>query len=227
MKQKIMTYLIVIFASLMISSNFLYSAPKPSINCPQGFVHLVKYVMVNINGTLCQYRVDLCVKCPAGTNQSQFIVELASFEPYPINCGFDPSQVKDEIINIVTNPDWITQNIGTDCFAGWGPCPENAVTVIGVTPLCWKKIKYEDDDHSVKIIYAACYEEGCTCQQDKIICWNGTSFDIIVSNYYRNPTGCISPCENIEEPDDNTIPDPTLENPFPESVCFGQESPCK
>lgn len=199
---------------------------QPPTQCPQGYVQFTKLIMVNINGQLCQYRVIICVLCPVGPTPVPFTVKLAKFEPYPINCGFNTSAAKDAIIAIITNPNWISQNIGTDCFAGWGPCPENEVNVTDVTPLCWKKIKYKDGIYT-RIIYAGCYEEECTCRQDRIICWDGSQYiTTYTSGYYRDPLNCTSPCESVSEPPDNSIPEPSEEVPFPESGCFNLSGPC-
>ncbi len=138
MKSKYLKIVLIIISIIFI--NIINLKPLYGNDCPTGYVEITKLVMVNINGSLCQYKVTMCVSCPAGTHPLPFTVRLYKFEPYPINCGFDSSEAKDVIISIITDPDWITQNIGTDCFAGWGPCPENAVTVTGVTPLCWKKL---------------------------------------------------------------------------------------
>jgi len=227
MKKLISISFIVIV--IILSSLFSSAIAAPNISCPQGFVRITKYIMVNINGALCQYRVDLCVQCPAGTNPVPFTVKLAAFTPDPINCGFDPSQAKDSIMKIVTDPNWIQANLSGDCFAGWGPCPQNVITVVGVTPLCCKKIKYKDDHNNTKVIYSACYDEGCSCQQDIAICWNPQTqeFDKIYGPFYREPMGCQLACENLPEIPDEQIPEPSEEEPFPESACFGLESPCK
>lgn len=221
---KSLIIIVMLFSTILISN-----ADAPNISCPPGFVRITKFIMVNINGALCRYRVDLCVQCPAGTHPVPFTVKLAAFTADPINCGFNSSQVKDSIMNIVTDPNWIQTNLSGDCFAGWGPCPENAVTVVGVAPLCWKKIKYKDEENdSTKVMYVGCYEEGCTCQQDITICWNPQTQDFIKTygQFYREPLGCQSSCEIVFEIPDEQIHEPTEEEPFPESACFGLESPC-
>jgi hypothetical protein len=223
MKKLLSTSIIVIV--IILSSLFTSAIAAPNISCPPGFVRITKFIMVNINGALCRYRVDLCVQCPAGTHPVPFTVKLSTFTADPINCGFDPSQAKDSIMKIVTDPNWIQANLSTDCFAGWGPCPENAVTVTEVFPICWEKIKYLDDENHIQVLYAGC-DEGCGCMRDKIICWNGKSFDSTYVSDYYSQEGCFDECENILEPDNSTIPDPTIEVPFPTSICFGLRGPC-
>lgn len=228
LRYKSLNIVLIIISIVFINLSSL--KPLYANHCPTGFVEITKFVMVNLNNTICQYRVTMCVSCPAGPYPLPCSVKLSKFEAYPINCGFDPLQVKDEIINIITNPDWITKNIGTDCFAGWGPCPENAVTVTEVFPICWQKVKYIDDEQNppvTRVYYVSCADASCECRRDKIICWNGEEFKTIyITDYYRSEIGCFDECENLLEPDDSTIPDPTEEMPFPTSVCFGLRGPC-
>jgi hypothetical protein len=230
MKTKIENFKIFAFAiiiatlSLNVYNNVLAQNPLPP-SCPPGYVYLEEYVNITIDDIICRYKVGLCVSCPAGTSPIPFTIMLETFTADSIDCGFDPSEVEAAILDIITDPLWIDANI--DCFAGWGPCRWNAVEIIGVTPLCWKKGKLLDDDNQIMIIYSGCYEEGCTCQRIKTICWEGNQFIITEGPFQRVPELCQSPCESFPEPADEEIPDPTDEEPFPESpFCFGIDSPC-
>lgn len=198
MKKKFFFLLIGIF--LLMNGEILKS--QPSVQCQFGEVQITKYVMVNVGGNLCQYKIILCVLCPAGTGQPQFNIRLAAYVPSPINCGFDDSAAKDAISAIIFDPDWISQNIATDCFAGWGPCPENTRTIVCETPKCWTKVGYYDDETIWRVIRIACYQpDVCSCKITKIICWNPQTqnFDIQV---IPDPDNIINCCPETGIPSD-------------------------
>ncbi|HOV92866.1 MAG TPA: hypothetical protein PLC04_07295 [Candidatus Kapabacteria bacterium] len=225
---KIFAFVIIIAIFLVIVTNDSHTQP-PSPNCPPGYVYLEQNVNVNVGGIICNYKVGICVLCPAGPYPIQFTVVLKTFEPYPIDCGINPSLAKATILGIITNPEWIDANIGKDCFAGWGPCQWNPVLLTIVSHSCWKKIKYFDDEYNeVRINIAACDDDYCTCQRTDTICWNKKKFDILKDKlgWHRVPRNCTSYCYGIEEPPDGSFPDPTEEEPFPESICFQLADSC-
>lgn len=202
----------------------LKSQPDSVYDCPDGFVKIPnQLVTVIIGGDTCQYRVGLCVKCPAGPYPIPFTVRLAQFEPYPDSCGIDFVQAMDSIIAIITDPDWIDANISQDCFAGWGPCEYGKYTsVYPHSPICWRKCKYLDESYVVHMCYVACSDEECVCEREDLVCSNGSDFERIIGVWYRK-NGCSpGPCASTLEGEETDPPDPTPQNPEPTfSNCFG------
>ena len=228
LKNYLSIFVVILLATLFINVIEIKAFPDfpDSSSCPMGYVTLHDTVTVIVDNDTCDYNVRLCVSCPAGTHPVPFEIILSLFEPADSSCILNPIGIQEAIIDVVTDPVWIEENIADDCFAGCGPCDYNAVEVIGVTPLCLRKVKYIDEDNLIKIIYAGCFEDGCTCQRTKIICWEDGHFVEVINDFTRNPIGCISPCEFVQEPPDSSIPDPTPEEPFPQSECFVGNSPC-
>jgi len=209
-------FIMILFIGLLIIINGeILKAQEPPVQCLPGEVQLTKYVTINVNGTNCQYKIILCVECPAGTGQAQFKIRLKSYVPYPINCGFtDDTQVRDKIWAMIYSPNWITLNIATDCFAGWGPCPENAQHLTCITPKCWTKVGYWDDEQIWRVIRVACDSDpNCVCKYEKVICWNPQTqdFDIQTTADEDNYLQCCP---------ENTIPDDPEEGNTTPTGCY-------
>ncbi|OGU56558.1 MAG: hypothetical protein A2X64_00625 [Ignavibacteria bacterium GWF2_33_9] len=195
--------ILTIIFILIVSGQILSAAPE--YQCPYGYVKIEKDVTINVGGTYCQYHIYLCVLCPAGPAAPQFTIKLVQFEPSPINCGFNPSDAKDAIELLILNPTWISQNIATDCFAGWGPCPENAVILYGVVPKCWSKVGYRDDENIWRVTIIACDPiENCDCTTVYSVCWDPQLQDFtktIIS--YPNNYNCCPFTEIPADPEEN------------------------
>lgn len=102
--KKFINLIVIIFLTVIVSVEFLHTAPN--INCPTGYVRLTKLVMVNINGTLCQY----------------FDVTTSDFYRYPLNCTSPCELMPEPDDSSIPEPDEEEPFPESGCFGLVSPC---------------------------------------------------------------------------------------------------------
>ncbi|MFC2130077.1 hypothetical protein ACFLSQ_01460 [Bacteroidota bacterium] len=169
---------LVLFISLLVLSG---GEAKAQEDCDSGWVAIYKpNIPVIVDGDTCDYDLWLCVRCDAGPYPIPFEVKLNCRGPSDNDCVLDVPKSIQAIEDIITDPQWIYDNLSSECFAGWPPCgqyPWQWKEVIYHVPVCWRKYNFIDDDKESHMLLEGCTDMWCITKYD--VCWDGENFQKI------------------------------------------------
>ena len=178
MKKIFIISLFIGFIAIFLSSSFEAKAEFPSDECDPGFIQLDPIpVSITVDGQTCDYWVYLCVKCDVSPSSSSFEIYFYCHGPVDINCVLDGKKVIEAINDIITDPNWIEQNISNQCFSGWPPCSPlwQKKQITYLVPMCWRKYNWDDLFGHHGIFYEACSDTK-KCKTIYEVCWDGNEY---------------------------------------------------